>query len=75
MLKLTIDSLVRSPPTPRVRGSNPANGNIYIEHLSTVNCIALKGNLTFLKIGQLRSLFRLFSVFSDKQYNFNNKSM
>ena len=31
--------------------------------------------LCFLKIGQPRPLFRLISVFSNKQYNFNNKSM
>ena len=29
----------RSLPTSEVRGSNPAIGNFYIEHLFTVNCV------------------------------------
>ena len=38
-------------------------------------CIGSSENFFFLKMGQPRPLFRLFLVFSNKQYKFYNNSM
>ena len=69
-------------PTPDVPSSNPVN--IYIDRLPTVNWIEKDGKKEKVPImAHLKKhyfvkkwpLFHLFSVFSNKQYNFYCKSM